>query len=157
MTKLGELLDIVERAEKVSRFAFAHRVEFFLFLFFVSILRHNEAHKRLAAAFFEPDFQKHIKDYFTNTTQAMLKKHVLAFHNSSRRQIDVVRDVCNVVPTLWVANKVGIPIKSEETPHGLMSHAELRLSLLVLFIWFSFDGELDLGCIDIEMKMESRT
>ncbi|MCO5556237.1 hypothetical protein L7F22_009783 [Adiantum nelumboides] len=119
--------------------------------------RHNEAHKRLAAAFFEPDFQKHIKDYFTNTTQAMLKKHVLAFHNSSRRQIDVVRDVCNVVPTLWVANKVGIPIKSEETPHGLMSHAELRLSLLVLFIWFSFDGELDLGCIDIEMKMESRT
>jgi len=92
--------------------------------------RHDDAHKRLAQAFFEPDFQKHIKDYFTKTTQFMLKKHVLAFSNSSRRQIDVVRDVCNVVPTLWVAQKIGIPIKSSETPHGIMSAAELRLVLV---------------------------
>lgn len=30
----------------------------------------------------------------------------------------VVRDVFNMVPIFWIAQKYGIPLKTKETPHG---------------------------------------
>lgn len=70
-------------------------------------------------------------EFFTSRIDFQIKKMSLAFSDSTRRQIDIVRDVCNVVSVLWVADLLGLPLKTASTPKGMFSAAELRLMLLV--------------------------
>lgn len=91
-------------------------------------------------AFFEPGFEKHVSDYYSSFTKEKIKKASLSFSGASKRtQLNVVRDVFNVVPIYWIAQKYGIPLKTKETPHGLLSPYQLHKSLVALFIFSSFD------------------
>lgn len=70
--------------------------------------------------------------------------------------MDVVRDVCNVVPILWLADRFAIPLKTVQHPKGLVALPDLfktvccsthksarpfadRTQFLVLFMYQSFN------------------
>ena len=50
-----------------------------------------------------------------------------------------MRDVTNVTPILWLAERFAIPLKTQQHPHGVLTRAELFDIYLVLFMYQSFN------------------
>lgn len=100
--------------------------------------RHDERSRFLHKAFFEQDFEAHVTEFFRTNVRELIKKASLSYADS-RRSIDIVRDVTNVTPILWLAEKFAIPLKTQEHPYGLITRAELFDLYLVLFMYQSFN------------------
>lgn len=104
--------------------------------------RHDPRSKSLHKIFFEDGFEKHVTDFFRTHVVKQIKSHSLKYGsgaNSHKRSIDIVRDVTNVVPILWLAERFAIPLKTKETPHGLMTIPQAFQAYLVLFMYQSFN------------------
>ncbi|KAJ3150057.1 hypothetical protein HDU86_006781 [Geranomyces michiganensis] len=101
--------------------------------------QHDTRSKILHEAFYYPEFEQDLIKFYKQTIPVLIKQRTLEFSNSGRRQIDIVRDVCNTAPILWLAQKFAIPIKDDEHPKGLLSVPELFGILLVLFVYCSFN------------------
>lgn len=100
---------------------------------------HDVRARILKDAFYTDDFELKVRSYFNKVVPSLIGQRSLAFSTSNRRQIDIVRDVCNVAPIMWIAERFAIPLKTQEHPRGLISVPELFGALLVVFIWTSFD------------------
>ena len=100
--------------------------------------RHDPRSNILHKVFFEDGFEKNVTQYFRETVRSLIQKSTLKY-SDSRRSIDIVRDVCNVTPIMWLATRFAIPIKTEKTPHGLVTLSELFDIYLVLFMYQSFN------------------
>jgi hypothetical protein len=101
--------------------------------------RHDARSNILHKAFFEPDFEAKVSKFFSDNVSRLIKEHSLKYSNSSRRCIDIVRDVTNVTPILWLADRFALPLKTKETPRGLLSTYEAFSIYLVLFMYQSFN------------------
>jgi hypothetical protein len=101
--------------------------------------RHDPRSSLLHKVFFEAGFEENVTKFFRSNVSRLISEHSLKYSNSSRRSIDIVRDVTNVVPILWLAQRFAIPLKARETPHGLISVPDLFMSYLVLFIYQAFN------------------
>lgn len=103
--------------------------------------RHNPRSKVLHGVFFEDGFEKNITNFFRTHVAKQIKSHSLKYTSSTtkKRSIDIVRDVTNVVPILWLAERFAIPLKTNETPHGLLSIPQAFQAYLVLFMYQSFN------------------
>ncbi|CAD6936937.1 unnamed protein product [Tilletia controversa] len=97
--------------------------------------RHDPLRNLIYEPFFSGDFEEGVKDYFVSHTHARIEKCAQPYGSGKSSQIDIVRDITNVVPIVWLAQKYGIPLKTPETPHGLVSPTELLMMLLPLFIY----------------------
>lgn len=100
--------------------------------------RHNERSKILHSVFFEDNFEANVKEFFTTNVRDLIKKSSLKY-SGSRRSVDIVRDVANVTPILWLAEKFAIPLKTLEQPHGLITVPQAFDAYLVLFMYQSFN------------------
>lgn len=100
--------------------------------------RHDERHAILHRAFFEDDFDANITRFFRERTRTLIANSSLHYADS-RRSIDIVRDVTNVVPVLWAAERFAIPLKTADHPRGLISLAQLFDIYLVLFVSQTFN------------------
>ena len=100
--------------------------------------RHNERSKILHSVFFEDNFEPKVSKFFSTNVARLIKQSSLQYPGS-KRSLDVVRDVTNVTPILWLAGRFAIPLKTQEHPHGLFSVPELFLTYLVLFMYQSFN------------------
>lgn len=100
--------------------------------------RHDERSTILHRAFFEEDFESHVSQYFRKNVRELIEKSSLSYPDS-RNSIDIVRDVTNVTPILWLAERFAIPLKTQEHPRGLLTRAELFDLYLVLFMYQSFN------------------
>ncbi|KAH6612649.1 heme peroxidase [Boeremia exigua] len=100
--------------------------------------KHDERSNVLHKIFFEDGFEKNITEFFTiNVRKQILKSSVKG--PKGRRSIDVVRDVTNIVPILWLADRFALPLKTQEQPRGLLSLHEAFTAFLVLFMYQSFN------------------
>lgn len=88
--------------------------------------------------FFEDNFEINVSKYFRSNVSDLIQQKSLAY-KGSRRSLNVVRDVCNVVPVKWLADRFAIPLKTDETPRGLLTIPQLFDCYLVLFIFQSFN------------------
>ena len=95
--------------------------------------RHDERSKILHKAFYEDDFESKVTKFFRETVPRLIKESSLKYQGS-RRSIDIVRDVTNVAPIMWLAQKFAIPLKTWEQPRGLLTIPETFDALLVLFM-----------------------
>lgn len=100
--------------------------------------RHDDRSSILHKVFFEDGFETNITNFFSTNVARLIKKSSLKF-SGRKRSIDIVRDVTNVTPILWLAERFAIPLKTEQTPHGLISVPELFGLYLVLFMYQSFN------------------
>jgi hypothetical protein len=101
--------------------------------------KHDARSAILHEAFFEDGFEANVTKFFQTNVAKQIKDHSLKYTRSTRRSIDIVRDVTNVVPILWLAERFAIPLKTREHPHGLLSIPEAFMAYLVLFVYQSFN------------------
>lgn len=100
--------------------------------------RHDERSAILHKVFFEEGFEANVVQYFRENVRALIKKSSLTYPDS-RRSIDIVRDVTNVTPIMWLADRFAIPLKTQKHPRGLITLPELFDIYLVLFMYQSFN------------------
>ncbi|KAF1951540.1 heme peroxidase [Byssothecium circinans] len=100
--------------------------------------RHNDRSKLLYKAFFEDGFEKNMSAFFTTNVKKLIQKHSLSF-SKGRKSIDIVRDVTNITPILWLAERFALPLKTPEQPRGVLSIYEAFTAYLVLFMYQSFN------------------
>lgn len=101
-------------------------------------VKHDARSKTLHAMFFEDGFEANATKFYDTNVAALIKKSSLKYRGS-RRAIDIVRDVTNVTPILWLAERFAIPLKTDATPRGLLSVPQLFDIYLVLFMYQSFN------------------
>lgn len=100
--------------------------------------RHDSQAAILQKAIYDDDFEEKTKKFFTETIQNLVKKSSLQYPYD-KHSIDIVRDVTNVAPLLWLASRFAIPIKSMEQPRGLVSTAELLDMYIPIFLYQNFN------------------
>ena len=100
--------------------------------------RHDERSAKLYKVFLEDGFEANVTKFFRTHVQRLIKQSSLKY-SGSRRSIDIVRDVTNVTPILWLAERFAIPLKTLEQPHGLLSIPQVFEAFLVLFMYQSFN------------------
>jgi hypothetical protein len=100
--------------------------------------KHNERSNTLHKIFFEDGFEKNITEFFSTTVKRLITKNSLK-GAKGRMSIDIVRDVTNIAPILWLAERFALPLKTQEQPRGLMSVHEAFTAYLVLFMYQSFN------------------
>ncbi|EHK99319.1 putative Psi-producing oxygenase C [Glarea lozoyensis 74030] len=101
--------------------------------------RHDARSSILYKAFFEEGFEAKVSQFFKTNVSKLIKSSSLKYSNSTRRSVDIVRDVTNVAPILWLAERFAIPLKTHEKPHGVISIPEAFAAFLVLFMYQSFN------------------
>lgn len=94
---------------------------------------HGERQKALLTAFFEEDFESDVAKYFKHATVQAIKKSSLAYPDT-RRSIDIVRDVTNVVFPASTAQRFAFPRRTAEHPRGLLSLSQYHEMYMALFI-----------------------
>ena len=100
---------------------------------------HDPRSNLLHKVFFEDGFEANVTKFFQSNVARLIEKSSLKFSSSTRRQIDIVRDVTNVAPILWLAERFALPLKTLEKPNGLLTIPEAFSALLVLFIYQGFN------------------
>ncbi|KAH8594606.1 linoleate diol synthase [Bisporella sp. PMI_857] len=101
--------------------------------------RHDPRSNQLHKVLFEEGFEANVSKFFSANVVKLIKEKSLKYSTSTKRTIDIVRDVTNVVPILWLAERFAIPLKTHEKPHGLISIPEAFGAYLVLFMYQSFN------------------
>jgi linoleate 10R-lipoxygenase len=91
-------------------------------------------------------------EFYFETTVRLLQEKSASVVGCQTRTVDVVRDVCNLVPVHWVSEHVvslfnrqcshivlslsvqaGIPLKTAKQPHGVHTEQEVYLYTMVVF------------------------
>lgn len=96
--------------------------------------QHDEHSKTLQKIFFEDGFEKKVYEFFSTNVEKLIEKNSLSF-TTGTKSIDVVRDVANVTPILWLAERFAIPLKTQEQPYGLLSTFELFSDFLAIYLY----------------------
>ena len=94
--------------------------------------------KVLLGLFYEDHFETHVSQYFSAHAKKQVKQSSLKYAGA-RRAIDVVRDVANVTPIVWVADRYALPLKTPSTPHGIFSIPELFYIFKVIAAYRNFN------------------
>jgi len=102
------------------------------------VKRHDERSNILHQVFFEEGFEKNVSAFFSTNVKKLIGKNSLSF-SKGRKSIDIVRDVTNITPILWLADRFALPLKTPEKPRGLLSIYEAFTAYLVLFMYQSFN------------------
>jgi hypothetical protein len=100
--------------------------------------KHNERSAVLHKVFFEEGFEKNCSDFFATNVRKLIQQNSLSF-SKGRRSIDIVRDVTNITPILWLAERFALPLKTQEQPKGLFTIHQAFEIYLVLFMYQSFN------------------
>lgn len=100
--------------------------------------RHDDRSNILHKVFFEEGFEKNVSAFFSANVKTLIQKNSLSF-SKGRKSIDIVRDVTNITPILWLADRFALPLKTPEQPRGLLSIYEAFTAYLVLFMYQSFN------------------
>lgn len=102
----------------------------------------NETSRKLMLSSLYPmDWQAEVKNFYRSTTFKLLKAYSYKVPGKNVYQVDIVRDVANLVNARFAASVYSLPIKTEQTPRGIYTEQELYqvLSLLYTSIFFSTD------------------
>jgi len=86
--------------------------------------QHSDQRSAMEKVFFEDDFESHVRSFFSEAIPELMKHSSLKYP-TEKYAIDIVRDVLNVAPLLWIAERFAVPLKTMEKPKGLFSTAEL--------------------------------
>jgi cytochrome P450 len=103
----------------------------------------NEASRKLVIKGFYPQqWQIEVKKFYEETTTKLLKAYSYKVPGTKYKQVDIVRDVANLVNARFSASLFSLPIKTEETPRGIYTEQELYQVLSIIFICIFFDADI---------------
>jgi hypothetical protein len=89
------------------------------------------------AFLFEAGFERNATKFFSAHVRKLIERNSLRFKR--RNQIDIVRDVTNIAPILWLAERFAIPLKTQDQPKGVISVYETFTAYLIIFMYQHMD------------------
>lgn len=95
----------------------------------------NADSRKLIIRGLHPDkWESEVKKFYEETTTKLLKSYSYKVPGTSAYQVDIVRDVANLVNTRFAASVYSLPLKTEGNPRGIYTEQELYQVLSILFI-----------------------
>jgi linoleate 8R-lipoxygenase/9,12-octadecadienoate 8-hydroperoxide 8R-isomerase len=82
---------------------------------------------------------KTVRAYFEDATLRMLREK--AYKLADLNQVDIIRDVGNLVPVHFVSELFSLPLKTKDVPASIFSEHEMYLALLAIYTSFLKDTD----------------
>jgi linoleate 8R-lipoxygenase/9,12-octadecadienoate 8-hydroperoxide 8R-isomerase len=79
-------------------------------------------------------WESSVRQYFETATAHMLQKKQYQLANFN--QVDIVRDIGNLVSVHFVSELFSLPLKTEKQPEGIFTEQEMYLALLAIYTSF---------------------
>ena len=88
------------------------------------------------------DWQSEVKKFYEQTTTKLLREYSFKVPGKNAYQVDIVRDVSNLVNARFAASVFSLPIKTEDSPRGIYTEQEMYQVLALCFISIFFNGDV---------------
>lgn len=85
------------------------------------------------------DWYSNVRNFYEQTTLKLLKSNGYRVPGKNVYQVDIVRDVSNLVNARFAASVFSLPIKTEDQPRGIYTEQELYQVLTICFICIFFN------------------
>lgn len=103
----------------------------------------NEASRKLVMKGLYPgQWQQEVTKFYEQNTTKLLKMYSYKVPGTKTRQVDIVRDVANLVNARFAASVFSLPIKTEESPRGIYTEQELYQVLTICFICIFMNADI---------------
>lgn len=97
-----------------------------------------ESRKMMSEALYIKEWQNEVKKYYLTKSEEMLKQKSYKL-GGGLNQVDLIRDVGNLVHVHFAADLFLLPLKTEKNPHGMFTEHELYMILAAVFTVVFFD------------------
>jgi linoleate 8R-lipoxygenase/9,12-octadecadienoate 8-hydroperoxide 8R-isomerase len=88
------------------------------------------------------DWHSSVKNFYELTTLKLLKANSYKIPGKNIYQVDIVRDVANLVNARFAASVFSLPIKTEDQPRGIYTEQEMYQVLAICFISIFFNSDV---------------
>lgn len=88
------------------------------------------------------DWHSSVKNFYELTTLKLLKANSHKVPGKNVYQVDIVRDVANLVNARFAASVFSLPIKTEDQPRGIYTEQEMYQVLAICFISIFFNSDV---------------
>ena len=85
------------------------------------------------------DWQQEVKIFYLGKTRDLLKRK--QYKLAGKNQVDLIRDVTNIVSVYFAAEMFLLPLKSNEHPRGIFTEQQLYLIFVAVFVCVFIDGD----------------
>lgn len=100
----------------------------------------NAASRELMGpAMYIHDWENDVRTFYENKTRELLEDETKVYKLAGINQVDLIRDIGNIVHVHFCAEMFALPLKTKEHPHGVFTEQELYLVLLSVFVCVFFD------------------
>jgi len=99
--------------------------------------RHAKQREIMKKAFYRDDWHKQVKEFYEDITLRLL--HQNSCKIAGKNQVDITRDVGNLAHVHFASNIFSLPLKTDETPHGIFTEHEMYMLMTVIFTCVFFD------------------
>lgn len=105
---------------------------------------HLQSRNLIMKGMYPTDWEIEVGEFYGETTTQLLELYSYKTTSNGKvfREVDIVRDVSNLVNTRFAASVFNLPIKTAEHPRGVFTEQELYQALSVIFISIFFDGDV---------------
>jgi linoleate 8R-lipoxygenase / 9,12-octadecadienoate 8-hydroperoxide 8R-isomerase len=98
-----------------------------------------DSRKMMVKALYRDNWEQEVKKFYAETTLRLLQQN--AYKIAGVNQVDIVRDIGNLVNVHFCANIFSFPLKTEDNPRGVYLEHELYLVMAVVFTCIFFDAD----------------
>jgi len=88
------------------------------------------------------DWYSDVKNFYEQTTLKLIQKYSHKVPGKKVYQVDIVRDVANLVNARFAASVFSLPIKTDESPRGIYTEQEMYQVLSICFISIFFNADI---------------
>ncbi|KAI9725442.1 MAG: hypothetical protein M1828_003113 [Chrysothrix sp. TS-e1954] len=97
----------------------------------------TQSRKMMGEALYVEEWYKDVKTFYLNKTRELLDRK--AYTLAGFKQVDLIRDIGNLVHVHFCAEMFCLPLKSDSHPHGIFTENELYMILAAVFTCVFFD------------------
>lgn len=101
-----------------------------------------ESRKLVMSAIYPQDWYQKIQRFYEDNLDQLLDKHSFKLPDTKSRQVDIVRDISNLVHTRFAASVFSLPLKTEDSSQGVYTEQELYQVLTVCFMSVFMDMDV---------------
>ncbi|EWC45464.1 hypothetical protein DRE_00863 [Drechslerella stenobrocha 248] len=102
------------------------------------VSQHDGAESLVHKSLVEAGFEANVTSFFSAKVKELIEKNTLSF-KKGKKSIDIVRDVINVAPVLWVADRFALPLKTAERPRGVLTPFQAFGAYLSVFFYQNYN------------------
>ncbi|EAW09782.1 peroxidase/cytochrome P450 family protein [Aspergillus clavatus NRRL 1] len=85
----------------------------------------------------QDEWQRNVKEFYEEITTGLLEEKTRRF--AGINQVDITRDIGNLVPVIFASNLFSLPLRSKENSRGIFTEHEMFNVLAVLYNCIYFD------------------